>query len=81
MTKKPYSKPQVRGFEMPVAAGGGVSPMGACGGGSSADVCGAGGSASQWGCARGNADVFGCNNGLNARGQNNCFTGSSAFNP
>ncbi len=81
MTKKPYSKPQVRGFEMPVAAGGGVIPMGACGGGTNADVCGAGGTAAQWGCSRGAGDTYGCNVGRAPAGQNNCFAGTSALNP
>jgi hypothetical protein len=81
MTKKPYIKPQVRGFNMPVAVGDGIGPMGACGGGATADVCGAGGSASQFGCSNGTRDVFGCDKGVSALGRNNCFVGTSALNP
>ena len=81
MTKKPYSKPQIRGFEMPFATAGGVRPMGACGGGSGADVCGAGSGALQWGCGPGKGDAYGCNVGKSASPTNNCFAGNSANNP
>jgi hypothetical protein len=80
MTKKPYSKPQVRAFALPVASGG-IIPMGSCGGGETADVCGAGGGAQEWGCSRGSGDSYGCNVGRTPAGVNNCFAGSSALNP